>query len=196
MLALFELTLPVVVLFVEHASVLHKCVDVVFFLSIVFLLLFYPVSFIFEKHLFQVLTFLRAFLELHLSLVFHLVLEPLDELNFLRKLLLLFELSAGFLGIELPVTAFLFQSDLLLLGCSLFNLTLAKELHVLFLQHFVHASLVFLFDFLVFLLLKLPVQLLLNQLLSLLLTDSFLLHLFEVEQGVKLLDCRPFIVLS
>lgn len=137
-----------------------------------------------------------ALLELHLSLVLHLVLEPLNELNFLRKLLLLFELSAGLLGIELPVTAFLFKSDLLLLGCSLFNLTLAKELHVLFLQDLVHASLDFLFDFLVFLLLKLPVQLLLNQLLSLLLTDSFLLHLFEVEQGVKLLDCRPFIVFS
>jgi hypothetical protein len=124
----------------------------------------------------------------------HLILESLNQSDLGLVLLLLFNLSLDFLFKELLITGKLFLKDASLKLGGLLDLLLLKELNVLLLQIFIEAALFDLCLLARVLLIKLLVELLLDEALSLTVSHEGLLLLFVVKKGVELLNSSPFIV--
>jgi hypothetical protein len=193
-LSLLELSLAVLLLTIKHPPVFSKSLHVVFLFGSGSLLSFSFVSLVFSQHALEILALLSSLLDHHASLMLHLGLQSLHQLALLGKLLLLLLLTAEFFVIQLSITALFLESNFLALGSNLFHFTLAKQLDVLFLQLFIHASFI---DFVLLaglLFHDLTIKLLLNQSAALLFSYDRLLLFFVVDKSIEFLDCRPLVV--
>ena len=191
-----ELSQAVTFLLVEHLAILDLGFDIGanFFLAFFCSLCF--VGLVLTEHLLEVLLFLSALLLLELTLHFHFFLKSVHKVNLsLKSFLVLLALPLLFFT-ELAITTLLLLLDFLVLGLDLLLLTLTKESNVLFLEGFVHATLIHLRVFAILLLLHLLVELLSNQSTALLLTEHCLLLLLVVKQSVEFLNGGPLVLLS
>lgn len=190
-----HLLLSILFLLVKHAGVLLLRTQVVDSLLFLLLLQAFFVSFILLEHLLQVLLLLLPLLCLQLPLLLHFILQALDRLQLLRHLLFVLPPLSAPLVLELQITRKLIIHDFLF-NLTLFLLFAFFEELVVLLSHLIIESRLILFVLgLDLFLLDLIVELLANQTFAFVLARDRLLLLFEVQQGVELLDCGPLVVL-
>lgn len=180
LLTLGEFKLAVSLLLVKHAGVFLLGSNILLTLSFFLSQLLGFFLLVLFEHLLQVDLLLLSLVVEHLAFGFHLLLESVNQLEFLLVVLLLLNASSLLLKFELTVAAFLLHLDLGLVLFLLSHLLLTEELDVLTLHFVIFFSLRH-FSTLGFVLLgHLVVQLFLNESLALLLAEEGLLLLLVV----------------
>jgi len=182
-------------LFVKHACVFFLGGDILKTVALFDGHLFGLFLLVFFEHFLQVHLLLLSFVGEHLALSIHLFLESLNEFELLVVVNLLLNAASLLLELELTVTRFFLSNNF---GCILFGFfifLLTEELNMLGLHNVVLCSLFF-FRLLGFVLVvHLIVKLLLDESGALFLTEDSLLLLLVMQQGVELLNSKPFIFL-
>ena len=195
LLSLLHLVQTVLLLLVQHASVFFLGTDVFETFSLTLSKGLSFVLLVFSQHLLEILFLLLSLFLLKTTFGIHFFLKTFDKSDLLSVSLFLFDLAAELVLIELFVPGLFLQHYASLEFSSLLELLLLKQLDMLVLKILVHELLLDLGLLPGVLLLQLLVQLLLDQALSLAITQDRLLLLLVVEKGVELLDGCPLILL-
>lgn len=158
LLSSLELTDAISLLLVEHLGVLLLGQNVCLHLLLLVLLGLPLVLLVLNEHLLEILLFLASLLLLGLSLLLHVGLQTVNQLDLGLVELSGLELLSLFLFLELLVTGGFLSFDLLLEKHGFLLLALAQEFDVLLLKRFVHGLLFLLFLSSQLFLLKLAVE--------------------------------------
>ena len=191
-----ELTQTVRLLLVKHLAVFKLSLNISLDLGLSLVVGRQLVSLVLAQHLLEVIFFLATLLLLQLTLHIHLLLQAVNQFDFLAERILVLVPLARLFFTQLSVSALLLLCDLFALGCQLFLLADAEEFDMLLLERLVHAPLLHFVVLTLTLLRHLLIKLIPYQSSALLLSQHRLLLLFVMQQRVELLNGGPLVFLG